>query len=187
MNEFIAALRQFLMGIRLWVTVTPWEQAIRVRAGKRVELLGAGVHVKIPLLDIVYLQSVRTRFSTCARQAVTTKDGRTLIVVGNIGYSIGDVLVLYKTLHHAEDTICNLVQSAIAIHVSTSDSSVCTPIEIQKALKSTVDLTNYGLRDVEVLITECVISRTYRLLGDYASGGWGPRLSTDEMHTRTKS
>jgi len=186
MNELIATLRQILLSLRLWVTVTPWEQAIRVRLGRSVKLLNAGVHFKIPLIDLIYLQSVRMRIAQLPRQTLETADGRVISLVCSIGYSIADIALLYKTLNHAEDTISNLAQAAIAAHISKSQCSACTPVAIQEALKNSLPLDQYGLSGVEIYVTECAVARTYRVLGDYSNYSWGSKLATDQMHDRSK-
>lgn len=162
----------------------PWEQAIRVRFGRRVKLLTAGVHLKIPLVDIVYLQSVRLRIAALPRQAVSTSDGHVVTVIGSIGYSIADIRLLYETLHHAEDTISNLAQAAIAEHISDRKLADCSLRSV-----STVRIENlgqYGIASVEIYVTEFAVVRAYRLLGDYANYAWGSQLATDQMHNRSK-
>lgn len=183
MNELIATLRQLIQSLRLWVTVTPWEQAIRVRLGSSLKLLNAGVHFKIPLLDIIYLQSVRMRITKLPRQTTAAADGRIVACCCAIGYSISDIMLLYKTLHHAEDTIANLAQSAITAYIAKTPSAACTSTAIAETLK--LDLRWCGIRGVEIYVTECAIVRTYRILGENENYGWGSKLSTDQMHNRT--
>ena len=184
MNELVAILRQFLQGLRLWVTVTPWEQAIRVRLGKSVTLLGPGVHAKVPLLDMIYLQSVRLRMTDLQRQTITSRDGKTITVSGAIGYEIQSILELYRTLHHAEDTIANFARAEIAEYIGRNDAAQCKPTAIEAHLK-TLEFSKYGLGNVRIYLTEFAVVRSIRLIGDYAYGSWGAKLSTDSTHNRT--
>jgi hypothetical protein len=183
MNEFIGLVRQFLLGFRLWVTVTPWEQAIRVRLGRHLKLLRPGVHLKIPLLDLVYLQSVRMRVTQLPRQTIISKDNHTITLTAAIGYEICDIGMLYKTLHHPEDTISNLAQAAIVRYVSTHPLSECMPLAIEAELKA-MDLACYGLHSAEIFINDFAVARTYRVIGDYGNYAWGAKLSTDALHER---
>lgn len=86
-----------------WFTVMPWEQAIRIRRGKTVRLLGAGLYLKIPFIDAVYIQTTRMRMVDMPIQTVSTQDGTTLTIKAVIGYSIKDVQLLYNTLYHPDD------------------------------------------------------------------------------------
>lgn len=63
MNELFGAIFRFFRQFQIWVVVAPWEQAVRVRLGKHLSVLNAGVHLKLPFADLVYLQSVRLRIS----------------------------------------------------------------------------------------------------------------------------
>ena len=45
------------------VIVAPWEQALRIRLGKRVKLCKAGCYLRIPFIDRIYRQSIRRRLS----------------------------------------------------------------------------------------------------------------------------
>lgn len=184
MNELIAAVRQLLLGLRLWVTVTPWEQAIRVRLGRKVTLLEAGIHLKIPLLDMIYLQSVRMRITELQRQTVTSQDGHTITTSGCLGYSVLDIAMLYKTLHHPDDTITNLARAAIAQYISTHPIAECRPAAIEENLKA-LDFSAYGISAAHIYVTEFVVVRTYRVIGDYSYGSSGAKLSTDSLYTRT--
>lgn len=176
-------LRQFIQGLRLWVTVTPWEQAIRVRYGKRLTLLNAGMHFKLPVFDMIYLQSVRLRVSNIPKQVVTSLDGRTISISCSLGYTITDISLLYKTLHHPEDTLANLCRSSISSYVAEHHLDYCTPSEIENSI--VLDFSKYGLSCTKLYINEFAVTRTYRLIGDYSDYQWGSKLSTDALHNRT--
>lgn len=183
MNELFETLRECLKGLRLWVTVMPWEQAIRIRLGKRVELLKAGVHLKLPLLDVVYLQSVRMRICPLGRQTISALDGSAITVMGAVGYSISDIELLYTRLHHGEDTITNMVMAAIADRIAhAARARECTPQNICEGVR--LDLSQFGIAELNVRITECVMARPHRLLGESCYYGWGDRLQTNSVHER---
>ncbi len=178
-NEFLLALRQFFRSFRCWMVVSPWEQALRVRLGKRVTLLRPGFHWKLPILDVIYLQSVRLRLSSISKQTVSTCSGQVVTIAGSLGYRIEDIQLLYNSIHHAEDTITALTRSLIADYVSGHSLAACQPDKIQEAVNASIDFSRFGLADVKVYITEFAVVRTYRLIGDYTEYSWGKRLATD--------
>lgn len=188
MSEFFAALRQFLLGLRPWVVVAPWEQALRVRAGKHVQLLGSGFHVKLPVLDMMYLQTVRLRVCNFGygRQTVTTKDGVTVTFSGAIGYGILDLEKLYRTLHHAEDTLQSLARGMIAEYVNTHFAEACAPARITKRVGADLArrFKQYGLDQVCLYLTDYAVVRTYRIIGDNGPYGSGSSLDTSTPLTR---
>jgi hypothetical protein len=187
MNELLQSVLQFLRNLQLWIIVSPWEQALRVRAGKHVKLLGAGIHWKIPFLDSFYLQSVRLRISTLGRQTISSRDRQTFTLAAAMGYAIDDIQQLYNTLHHAEDTLVSLARTAIADYITLHDGADCQPPTIEKAATGTLDFKYYGLKDVRVYITEFASVRTFRLIGDASETRWQPALITDQAYGKASS
>ena len=157
-----------------WVIVTPWEKAIRLRMGKYKTVLGTGIHLKVPVIDIIIQRNMRMRVCALSVQTMTTRDNKTLTLAGTVGYSIENLELLYDTLHHAEDTIQNLVMSAIAQYIHTHDAVNCSPEKVEDSTSQSVDLAKYGLNNVRVRITDFAFVRTYRLIKDeqrYPAGG----------------
>lgn len=167
---------------RWWVTVAPWEQALRVRLGKNVEVLKAGVHLRVPWVDRIYRQSTRRRLSTVPTQTVTTRDGKTLTLSCAVGYAIGDIKALYNTVHQPQDTIETEFQAAVARFVARSTLSECTTEALVKSCLEDVNLERYGLVDVEFHVTDFAVVRAYRLMqGEAKNWTHGDALDTDAM------
>ena len=183
MNEFLLALRQFFRGFRCWFVVSPWEEALRVRLGKRTKLLKPGFHWKLPLFDVMYLQSIRTRLAPVNKQTLSVRSGQVVTIAGSLGYRIDDIERLYSSIHHAEDTISALTRSLIAEYVSSHELSECAPDVIQAAVNARLDFVRYGLGEATLYITEFAVVRTYRLIGDQNEYSWGKRLATDAPAT----
>jgi len=161
-----------------WVTFAPWEQGLRVRLGRHVKLLGAGVHLRLPLIDAIYRQSTRLRFSDLKPQTVTTADGHTLTFAGYIGYTINDVKLLYETLHHAEDAVCAIAMGAISDYVFTHTLEECAPDTVQSAIIESLNLAKFGLGGAYVVLTTFARVKTYRLIMDEHPYSTGDSLST---------
>lgn len=167
--------------LRWWVVVAPWEQAVRVRMGKHVTVLSAGVHLRIPFADRIFRQSIRRRFSSIPTQTVTTRDGQTVTVSGTMGYAIADVGKLYNTLHHAEDTINSEGQGVIARFVARNAFADCLPEAIEAHVANALDLRRYGLEGMEFFVTDFAAVRTYWLIqGQPHDWAHGRALDTTE-------
>jgi len=178
MNTLISLVQQFFRLFVWWVMVAPWEQCIRVRAGKWVTLLGPGPHWKVPVLDKAYVQSVRRRMVNLNMQTLTTTDGKTVTVSGALGYRITDLLLLYQTLHHAEETLRTLALGEIANFVQGHPIAQVTPTAILNLVPSALRLERYGLGDAEIRITSFAVIRAHRLIMDQMWGGDSDRLNT---------
>ena len=159
---------------RWWVTIAPWEQGLRVRLGKRVTLLQAGVHLRIPVFDKMYVQTVRRRFSSVPTQTLTMDDGKTVTIAGSLGYTIVDLERLYSTLQHAEATLEAEAQGVISDFIMTHDYSDFTAVALQQHVDAALDFERYGIGQPQFIITTFVCTRTYRLLmgepRDYTTG-----------------
>lgn len=152
-----------------WVVIMPWEQGIRVRLGKHIKKLNPGMFFKIPIIDSVFLQTIRKRMINVPIQTLTTKDGKTITLMISIGYSINDVLTLYNTLYHPETTIQCIIMNKISEYVSNNNTEDCTPNKLCGIITSVNELNQYGISNLELNLLNYAIVRTYRLIQDTSS------------------
>lgn len=171
-------LSQFLQGLsqpfKWWVVVAPWEQGVRVRLGRTACLLKSGPHFRIPWLDRVYVQSVRTRALTESNITLTSRDGKTVVLSYCAAFYITDMLRLYQMLSNPETIISASVSGTVAEVIPNLNSS-----ELSAAVVS--DLVNKRFREKNwagwgigvpiFTITSFALVRTYRILSnDYRVG-----------------
>lgn len=166
------------------IIVAPWEQALRVRLGKRVRKLGPGWYWCIPFMDRVYRQSIRRRLSLIAPQTLTTKDRVAITVSGSIGYSIKDLERLYNTLHDAAETIETEAAAIVAGFIATHTMEECSPPLIEEHVRGKLKLQNYGLSTGEFWITSFASVKTYRFItGEFRSWSRAEALNTTAIAT----
>ena len=175
---FNALIRMFT-----WlVVIAPWEQAVRVRLGKHVRILYAGVHIRIPFADRIYRQSIRRRISLLGTQTISTKDGIAITIASAIGYEIVDLRKLYESLHDAEDTISHEALGLISSFVVAHTIDECKAKDIEAHVIAEMDLGRYGLGRQEFFLTGFVVVKTYRLLqGGMREWTSGASLSTNDF------
>ena len=180
-NSVWSLVERFLDLFKWWITVSPWEQAVRVRLGKHLKLFSGGVHIKIPFIDEYYVQSIRLRITLLPMQTVMTQDGKPLTVGATIAYSIKDIMRLYQTLHHAHDSVRNVAQGVIAQVAHETPYEQLEPIRLgEKASYGCIPiLTNYGLGDISVQVTDFISVRTLRLIMDQRGYEVGEYLNTN--------
>lgn len=179
MGDTLARLFNNVKGwLTWWVIVAPWERALRVRLGKRVVVLDAGIHFRIPGVDRIHIQGIRMRAADLPLQTVTTKDGKAITMAGVLQYAIYDLLKLYNTLQHAEDTIVNLATAIIAQYVATHGLDDCTPAAIQQYVDENIDLSQYGIDQVKCSVVDYAVVKTYRIIKDERRMSYGDSLST---------
>lgn len=147
-----------------FAVIMPWEQCVRVRLGKHTKLLGPGIHLKIPYVDLVFGQCSRRRIKIIPSQTVTTRDGVVITLSGAVGFSVKDVEKLYSKLSHVEDTIEALVCGLVSQYVFSADYAHCDPRAIEKCVREELRLDEYGLGDQEFYITNFAKTKALRLI-----------------------
>lgn len=182
MNGLDTLFRKLGQVFNWWVTVAPWERAVRVRLGKHVQVLEPGIHLRVPFTDRIYRQSIRLRTADFeGMQTVTTADGKVVSVSGVIKYRIDDILKLYDEVHHAQDTIIDMVMAEVASYFINRKQSECDPKELQETVREAVDLEQFGLGDVRINITDFAFARAIRLLNEGRRYPSGDGLSTRQV------
>lgn len=166
-TEFLTKLFQW------WFTVMPWEQAIFIRRGRKVKLLGAGLYLKVPFIDAVYIQTTRMRMVDAPMQTMSTKDGSTVTIKSVVGYTIEDVRTLYTTLYHPEMTLNSMAMGFIGEFVRSNSISEISPLAIEQFVNSKIEASKFGLKNLSVRITTFAVVKTFRLIqdGSYLSEG----------------
>lgn len=180
MNTILNFIYQFFKLFKWWIIVNPWEQCVRVRFGKKVKLLMGGIHLKIPYFDSCYLHCTRMRASSLGKQTITTLDGKVVTIQSNLSYEITDALKLQNTLFAAEDTVRNYSKNEISRYISSHDLKDCLENKIKSGIK--IDLTNYGIKVIDLCISEFAYAKTFRLIGDQQDWSTGNVLTTVNKH-----
>lgn len=155
-----------------WFIVEPWDKALRVRIGKHVTVWGQGIHFRVPFLDQVYIQNRRRRIQHLSEQTLSTRDGKCITVCGSVGYTIDDILKLYKTLHHADTTIQLHAMQFITDYIVHRPLADVSSEGLVAHVLERLDLKQYGLGNEEFFLTTFVVVKTYRFITE-GSTQWG--------------
>lgn len=155
-----------------WVVVATWEQAVRVRFGKRVHELGPGIHLRIPFVDRIYVQSTRLRTTCSTGLTITTEGGQTVTLSLAIEYSIASTLRVYETLANPDTILRCRFERMLTAAVAAVPSGLTVHF-INKALEievESMDLGVFGLRDARAFVTSFAVVRPIRLMSnDYVT------------------
>ena len=146
-------------------------------------MLSPGVHLKLPVIDIVHVQSVRQRAQYIRGQTVITKDAKSLCVGSSLYFEVVDIERLHRSIHNAHDTIEQMVQAAICEYVSNVNLIEFSRASLQLFVARELFLDRYGLRFILFAVNEIAIVRTFRI-ADGAIGsftGYDQRLEVGEV------
>lgn len=169
-------LSSFSQLFKWWFIVAPWEQALRIRGGKRSKLLCAGVHFRIPFWDRIYRQSVRLRANGMPSQTLSTADDYVLTVRLCIMYQIADMERVYESLEDL-DALSALAATAVADYITSHRMDEITPSGIEQAATAALPMSRFGLESPDersVRVIDVVrLKKTYRLItGDISRDGY---------------
>lgn len=164
MNWITQILSSLSQPFRWWIVVAPWEQAVRVRLGRKSDLLRRGIHLRIPFLDRVYVVAIRQRMVQGRCQTGTTKDGEVITVSCALQYGIRDAVRLFETVANPEATMMARVRAAISEKISSVDRETLSREQVQKAAEASILGEDWGLENISVRVTDLAFVQTYRLL-----------------------
>jgi hypothetical protein len=173
-------LSRFSEAFKWWFLLQPWEQALRVRAGRWITKFEGGVHFRIPYLDAIFKQNVRLRITDCGCQTVTTKDGKTITLTGQLQYRVSDVTPLYMKLHTAEATLIAMTQAQVAGYITTHLLEECPAFVLADHVNSNIDFTEFGLADAHYCLPDYAVAKALRLINEGFYSYSDHRLKTDE-------
>lgn len=147
-----------------WITISPWEQGVRIRLGKHTKLLQSGIHLKLPIIDVVYVQPIRDRAQHIRPQTLMTKDKKIVSLAAAIQYKVDDILQLYSSVHNPQELIETKIQSAVAGYVNANTLEDIVPQDIEDHIAESLDFSKLGLTLHSSSITDFAVVRTYRFI-----------------------
>ena len=149
--------------MKWWLVIASWEQGVRVRFGRNPTRLDPGIHLRIPFVDRIYVQSTRARVLTVENQSLSTKDGKVYTVSIAIHFRICDVVKLYEEMAQPEGVLACDAMSRVAQHIFIKQSKDIDPAALEDVING--DMPNYvGLGAVRVNVTGFCHSRCYRMI-----------------------
>ena len=169
MEWLTTIIRSLTKPFQWWVVIAEWESGLLVRLGKNSRVLIPGIHLRIPFLDRIYVQSIRLRTTSFCGMQCVTKDGKTAVVGAAVSFSIGNIKELYDSSSTPEFTLETQVMQMLIARIATLDAHAIRASD----LEFTVDVPKVkGLDNVTVSITSFAVCRTYRLIqNEYRTGG----------------
>ena len=174
----IRELIDYILNVfKFWITVQPWETAIRTRFGKNQKQVGPGCHFRIPLFDSFYIQCNRLRVVSFPMQTLTSKDLQTVTINGCAGYEILDIVKLYNNMLYPEQTISNIIMSEIADYMYTNNVKEINPALIEANVLTKLDLDKYGISVKYFKLINFAVVKTFRLIQDHSWISEGIKLT----------
>ncbi len=145
-----------------------WESGVRFKRGRvQPEPLGAGIWWHWPFVDRIEVIPIRPRYIDLPTQSVTTADGEAVSFSANICYEIENAVLAYTEVHDLEDFVSRASMGHLhgRIHAWTLAELMAGLKDLEKSLEGTLQtrVKRWGIRVLDVRLTDMVRSRVYRL------------------------
>lgn len=150
------------------IIIPNYEEAVLLRNGKFVKVLGPGFHVKLPIFDEVISHHVVVTTLSLPAQSLYTKDKQNIVVKGVIKYKISDVKIFLLEVFDAQDALADMTQSIIKNIIITTSIEECLDLELDNLLtkKVRVEARKWGVDIQQVTLTDIAPIRSYRIIND---------------------
>jgi regulator of protease activity HflC (stomatin/prohibitin superfamily) len=147
------------------VVVDHYNQGVRLRFGKYNAVLNPGLHFKIPFVDKVIEEMVKTTTVNLSEQTITTKDWRSVVVRAIIKYEVGDVKLFLLEVNDAIDALSDMSKGIIRDQIKKRDWKDCNGDDLEKEiyLKIRKEASKWGLKVLEVTLTDLGEVPSFRL------------------------
>lgn len=169
-----AVLRAMSKPLKWWIVIAEWEQGLRVRLGKHSDRLTPGVHLRIPWLDRIYVQSDRLRTMTSSGITGRSKDGKTIVFELAMHFSVANIKTLYMSLDDPEQTIRSYAHEMALEFIESANAADITASSLTQAVKfCATQISSWGLSDMSFTVTSLTTVRAYRLISNAYQTGTG--------------
>lgn len=167
MNWLQSVLNNFTALFRWYFMVAPWEQCIRVRLGKHTKVYGPGCHFKVPFIDLLFKQGIRSRVICLPALTLTTADGKTVTCSGNLQFKVVDILQLYNSVHMPDEVLQTHTSGLLSRYITENNAARLSVEDACTYVRGNLELGKYGLQADEFMLTDFAFVRTYRLIQDH--------------------
>lgn len=160
---------QLLDKFAFLVIVEEYERVVVLRFGKFHRSLEPGLHWVWPLMiEKALNENVVPRIYNLDAQSLTTTDGKSVVVSGNVLAQITDIRKALLGVEHANDAIKNVCVSEIARAVTRSPWSELTSESFGEALTAACRKRGWkwGIEIMEVQLSDVATVRSLRLFHD---------------------
>ena len=173
--SWVSALWENLEKLIPWVIIRPYERGVLFLFGRWVYRVGPGMWPRMPwpftdLLDVV-ADSVMERPVEIESQSVTTKDGKAVCISTNLTYEVVDFKRFFCEVHDGHGSL--RVECKAHVHQRVRELSLEDLLTQQGALETYSSrrglverAKDWGIKVKEVRITQLVLAKHFRLIGD---------------------
>ena len=169
--DFSKSCWEFFWEVLGWLQICtftdPGEQGSVVRRGMIARVVKPGIAWHLPIeIDSIHTINIKLAAMSLKEQALTTKDGKKIILSAILMWSIINVKKVFLDVEDASDTLADIGVGVIHDHVERSNwEYICTPAfraDLKKAIQKTAH--KFGISVSTVKFKNLAETKMYRLI-----------------------
>lgn len=151
-----------------WCILNDYEGGVLMRLGRYRKDLKNGVNLKIPLVDSIVTNNIKTNTFEIQNVNVTTIDNKTITVSGIIEFDITNVKAYLIDYNDAETNVLDLAKGIISDYLTGCDwediKKKTTSTKIKNKLKNR--FSEMGINVKDFMFGSISTTRTFTLIKD---------------------
>jgi regulator of protease activity HflC (stomatin/prohibitin superfamily) len=163
--QLINLIAQFWHNLIPFVVINEYESGIILRLGKWHKNIEAGLHWKIPFVDVVlHCQNTVTTMSLDS-QPLTTLDGEAIIIGCIVKYKINNAKKYLLEVNDSIDAISDITQGKVKEIINKKnwdEVRTMKDAEIKDAVLN--EAREWGIKIYYITITSLVKTRVYKII-----------------------
>jgi regulator of protease activity HflC (stomatin/prohibitin superfamily) len=165
-DKLIEFLLNFWNELMPFTYINEWEQAVYLRLGKFVKIVGPGIVFKIPFIDKLWSTPVITQTVHLQPQTLTTKDNCNIVLKSIVRYHVSDSKKFLLNVMHASDVLVDTTQGIIRDIIERTNWNELENVNdvITNEVAKVVGI--WGIEIERVTLTDLGNISTYRIMGD---------------------
>jgi len=169
----MSALWEWLIGIldrlRFWFIVQPNEGAVRTFCGRRVTVLGPGLHWICPILGEGTVAPITEQVIDIRSQSLTTMDNIPVAIGVSIAYEVKDAEKAILRVQDWDESLANEALRVVGQFVSTHNYDDCLKSDVfaEQIIKDLKEIATrrWGLKIIRVGLSDLVKCKAFRIMG----------------------
>ena len=167
MSQLKELLTYLTNQFKFWFIVKEWENALHLRCGKVIRKLDAGFYFKLPLLDQVFSQHIRTRDIVVSQINFTTKDNKSICTSAATFYKIDNIERFYNGYAEPDSIVANIIKNELSQYFLSINFDDFSQQELEALVFSKLkEVKEKGFFFEDVKLISFSNAKTYRIIKD---------------------
>lgn len=148
--------------------IKQYQKGVLLRFGKYKKILNPGLHFKIPFFDSIDDYVIVTTTLTLPVQSIVTKDGKSVVIKGQVKYKVQDLVIFAIEVYDAVDALSDMTCGIIFDKIKNRTYKETQEQDLNKLITTDVkkEAKKWGIFVEKVTITDYSEMTSLRLFNE---------------------